>query len=318
MNGQLMAHEGLEGWQTALQAICGQFETQMAFNRSLFIGEISLQCHAGLPMAHLRTNAGLIARNSIKADHDNDQSCFLVSQRSGFSQISQDGTSIQLAPGDLLLMDSVGSCEITPFGLIEHASLSLPRHEVERVLKHAKFGKISTASPSGKMLHMLVDQLCREPESEYDQGGESEALRTAFISLLAPALSQGYKEALPADALHGANLRSYVQKIIDESLTQPNLNPVGLAGRLNISVRHLYRLFEEQNDSVCRYIQRSRLKRSAEDLSNHFLRSESITSIAYKWGFTDSAHFSRAFKKHFQLSPKEYRAMALMETAGAA
>ncbi|WP_437882237.1 transcriptional regulator FeaR [Pseudomonas sp. LRF_L74] len=318
MNGQPMAHEGLEGWKSALQAVCGQFETHMAFNRSLFIGEISLQCHAGLPMAHLRTNAGLIARDSIKPDHDNDQSCFLVSQRSGFSQITQDGTSIQLAPGDLLLMDSVGSCEITPFGLIEHASLSLPRNEVERVLKHNKFGKVSASSSSGKMLHVLVDQLCREPESEHDDGEESEALRTAFISLLAPALSQSRKEVAPSETLHGANLRSYVQKIIDESLAQPSLNPVGLATRLNISVRHLYRLFEEQGDSVCRYIQRSRLKRSADDLSNPFLKSESITSIAYKWGFTDSAHFSRAFKKHFELSPKEYRAVSLMETAGAA
>ncbi|MEZ0560864.1 helix-turn-helix domain-containing protein, partial [Pseudomonas sp. Env-82] len=75
--------------------------------------------------------------------------------------------------------------------------------------------------------------------------------------------------------------------------------------------RHLYRLFEEQDDSVCRYIQRARLKRSADDLTNPFLRSESITSIAYKWGFTDSAHFSRSFKKQFEVSPKEFRSSRL-------
>lgn len=317
MNGHDLAQESLEGWQASLQAICGQFETQLAFNRSLFIGEISLQCHAGLPMAHLRTNAGLIARQSIKPDHDDDQSCFLVSQRSGFSQITQNGTSIQLAPGDLLLMDSVGSCEITPFGLIEHASLSLPRHEVDQVLRHNKFGKVSASCSSGKMLRLLMDQLCREPESGHDDGAEGEALRTAFISLLAPALADPDKP-VTGDALHGHALRAHVQKLIDDSLSQPNLTPISLATRLDISVRHLYRLFEEQGDSVCRYIQRSRLKRSADDLSNPFLRSESITSIAYKWGFTDSAHFSRAFKKQFELSPKDYRAMALMETAGAA
>ena len=106
-------------------------------------------------------------------------------------------------------------------------------------------------------------------------------------------------------------MRSYVQKVIDESLSQPGLSPIGLANRLNISVRHLYRLFEEQDDSVCRYIQRARLKRSADDLTNPFLRSESITSIAYKWGFTDSAHFSRSFKKQFEQSPKDFRAHVL-------
>ena len=80
---------------------------------------------------------------------------------------------------------------------------------------------------------------------------------------------------------------------------------------MNISVRHLYRLVEEEGDSVCRYIQRARLKRSADDLSNPFLKTESITAIAYKWGFTDSAHFSRSFKKQFEQSPKDFRSTSL-------
>ena len=319
MNAQQMAQEGLEGWTQALQAICGQFETQLAFSRSLFIGDIAEQSHSGLTMAHLRTNAGLISRAADKADHYDDQNCFLISQRSGYSKVSQNGVSIQLSPGDLLLMDSVGSCEIAPFGLIEHASLHLPRGAVERALKskQAKFGKISSSRSSGKMLHLLMDQLCREG-SNGGNSEESEALQSAFISLLGPALAQDELDVAASDAGHGSNLRSYVQKIIEESLAQPNLNPVGLANRLNISVRHLYRLFEDQGDSVCRYIQRSRLKRSADDLANPFMKTESITSIAYKWGFTDSAHFSRAFKKQFEQSPKDYRAGAMVEGASVA
>ncbi|WP_374980817.1 transcriptional regulator FeaR [Pseudomonas solani] len=309
------ARGGLEDWQKSLQNICGRFETQLATSRSLFIGEISAQCHSGLTMAHLRTNAGLISRSSLKADRDDDRHCFLISQRSGFSRVAQGGVSIDLAPGELLLMDSVGACEITPFGLIDHASLHLPREAVERAFKskQVKFGKISSTRASGKMLHLLMDQLCREQAGSDDD--EIEALENAFISLLEPALGQDRVEAGNCDSLQGANLRSYVQKIIDESLSQPNLTPLALANRLDISVRHLYRLFEEQGDSVCRYIQRSRLQRSADDLANPILRGESITSIAYKWGFTDSAHFSRSFKKHFERSPKDFRAGALMEAA---
>ena len=110
-----------------------------------------------------------------------------------------------------------------------------------------------------------------------------------------------------------------MQKVIDESLGQPGLSPVNLASRLNISVRHLYRLFEEQGDSVCRYIQRARLQRSADDLANPILKTESITTIAYKWGFTDSAHFSRVFKQCYGVSPRAYRADALKrQVAGTA
>src|ERR1700761_4411773 len=33
----------------------------------------------------------------------------------------------------------------------------------------------------------------------------------------------------------------------------------------------------------------------------------SITEIAYRWGFNDSAHFSRLFKASFGMSPTQYR-----------
>ena len=306
MGIQQSAQQGLDTWNRDLRAMCGHFDTELAFNRSLFIGEFSMLASGGLSLASLRTNAGLIKRQATNPDRDNDQDCFLVSQRSGYSQIVQNGQRVQLAPGELLLMDSVGSIEITPFGLIEHTSLSLPRAQVCKQMgsQSKTFGKISSSKACGRMLHVLMDQLCKGSEGAED---EVEALQCAFVSLLGSALEQDDDARDDTSALQGNNLRSYVQKIIDESLSQPGLSPVGLASRLNISVRHLYRLFEEQDDSVCRYIQRARLKRSADDLTNPFLRSESITSIAYKWGFTDSAHFSRSFKKQFDLSPKAFR-----------
>ncbi|NMY06196.1 transcriptional regulator FeaR [Pseudomonas sp. WS 5059] len=306
MGIQQSAQQGLDTWNRDLRAMCGHFDTELAFNRSLFIGEFSMLSNGGLPLASLRTNAGLIKRQVSNPDHDNDQDCFLVSQRSGYSQVVQNGQRVQLAPGELLLMDSVGSIEITPFGLIEHISLSLPRAQVcKQMGSQAKtFGKVSSSKACGRMLHVLMDQLCKGGEGAED---EVEALQCAFVSLLGSALEQDEDARDDTGALQGNNLRSYVQKVIDESLSQPGLSPVGLASRLNISVRHLYRLFEEQDDSVCRYIQRARLKRSADDLTNPFLRSESITSIAYKWGFTDSAHFSRSFKKQFEQSPKAFR-----------
>ncbi|MCF5057294.1 transcriptional regulator FeaR [Pseudomonas proteolytica] len=306
MGIQQSAQQGLDTWNRDLRAMCGHFDTELAFNRSLFIGEFSMLSNGGLPLASLRTNAGLIKRQVSNPDHYNDQGFFLVRQRAGYSTSVQSGQRVALAPGQRLLMETVGSIEITPFGLIEHTSLSLPRAQVCKQMgsQSKTFGKISSSKACGRMLHVLMDQLCKGSEGAED---EVEALQCAFVSLLGSALEQDDDARDDTSALQGNNLRSYVQKIIDESLSQPGLSPVGLASRLNISVRHLYRLFEEQDDSVCRYIQRARLKRSADDLTNPFLRSESITSIAYKWGFTDSAHFSRSFKKQFDLSPKAFR-----------
>jgi len=312
MHTQQPDHQGLERWTLAMQQICGRFETALASSHALFIGEVSACSRAGLPVANLRTNAGRIRRLVENPALDDDQHCFLVSQRTGHSSVTQGGARVSLAPGELLLMDSVGQCEITPNGLIEHISLALPRDQVRRQLQGdgVMFGKISSTNACGRMLHMLMDQLCKEG-SGAQGGAQGEALQSAFIALLDPGLERSGAGACDPGALTAANLRGYVQQVIDESLSQPGLTPGNLAGRLNISVRHLYRLFEEEGDSVCRYIQRARLKRSADDLANPFYRGESITSIAYKWGFTDSAHFSRSFKKQFEQSPKDYRAQAM-------
>lgn len=300
------AQPALERWNAAMMAVCGHYDTDLAFNRSLFIGEISTFERGGIALASLRTNAGNIRRNVARADRDDDSQCFLISQRRGHACVTQNGVVHHLAPGDLMLMDGAGTCEITPEGLIEHVSLSLPRDEVARNTgqQGALHGKLSATSACGRMLHLLMDQLCRETT----EGGalQGEGVQNALLALIGPAL--GAEDAAPVHLPGQAGgLRDYVQRVIDESLTQPNLTPQGLAERLNISVRQLYRVFEEQGDSVCRYIQRTRLQRSASDLQNPRLKHESITAIAYKWGFTDSAHFSRSFKKQFEVSPKDYR-----------
>lgn len=95
--------------------------------------------------------------------------------------------------------------------------------------------------------------------------------------------------------------------MINKTLQAPP-TPAELAARLNISVRQLYRQFELDGDSIGRYIQRQRLHCAARDLAQAGDNALPITTIAYKWGFTDSAHFSRVFKRHYNMPPKDYRA----------
>lgn len=76
MGIQQSAQQGLDTWNRDLRAMCGHFDTELAFNRSLFIGEFSMLSSGGLPLASLRTNAGLIKRQVTNPDHDNDQDCF--------------------------------------------------------------------------------------------------------------------------------------------------------------------------------------------------------------------------------------------------
>ncbi|MBK5354384.1 transcriptional regulator FeaR [Pseudomonas sp. TH41] len=312
MNNQQTELDTLENWNHAIRSLCGSYQTQLAHNRALFIGEATSKEHMGLTLAQLRTNAGLIKRTP-NSDRDDDRYCFIKSQRAGYSRIVQNGVILHLAPGDMILMDSVGACEISPLGLVEQSSLRLPREAVAKSLgaKRALFGRISARCVTGRILGLLIDQLYMDKQASSAGHEECEATLNAITTLLCPALEEQDQTGCYGDSPPGNSLHLYAQRLINEGLNQSNLSPEQIAKRMKLSVRHLYRLFENQNDSVCRYILRTRLLRSASDLSNPHLGRESITSIAYKWGFMDSAHFSRAFKKQFEKSPKDYRASML-------
>ena len=56
-----------------------------------------------------------------------------------------------------------------------------------------------------------------------------------------------------------------------------------------------------------RYVKEQRLEGSARDLCDPLLHSLSVTEIGFKWAFSDSAHFSNAFKTRFGRNPSSYR-----------
>ena len=53
-----------------------------------------------------------------------------------------------------------------------------------------------------------------------------------------------------------------------------------------------------------------RLAQSLKDLQDSEQAGCTITEIAFRWGFSNAAHFSHAFKQAYGLSPRECRVAA--------
>lgn len=98
-------------------------------------------------------------------------------------------------------------------------------------------------------------------------------------------------------------LRSRARKFILDHLEEPDLAPPIVADALGISVRYLHALFNGMDDTVGRFIRRSRLHAARAALISSSRRQHSITRVAMQYGFSDSSHFCRAFKAEFGLTP---------------
>lgn len=96
-------------------------------------------------------------------------------------------------------------------------------------------------------------------------------------------------------------VQDYIESNIDSSLSIEEL--ANVAG---FSKFHFHRIFKGIVDErLSRYVNRLKLERATNLLT--YRLDMTITDIAYHFGFTDSAVFSRTFKSYYGVSPSQYR-----------
>jgi AraC family transcriptional regulator len=88
-----------------------------------------------------------------------------------------------------------------------------------------------------------------------------------------------------------------------------------IAQEAHFSKYHFHRIFKAfTEETVSNYIRRIRLENGANKLLID--SGKTITDIAFECGFNSSQNFATAFKKKFNLSPKEYRTTNTIEDWG--
>jgi AraC-like DNA-binding protein len=221
----------------------------------------------------------------------------------GRERVTQDGRDMTLRAGTFALWDSQRPIDfLVPDGL-QKITLMLPQQVLDAVLPHARDltgTPLSARTGSGALFATHLRSLVR-------QGGELPAAQHgavlhATVELMATALDA---IVASAGADHRRKLMARINGHILKHLADPALTPESVAEAVGISGRQLHRVFGPSGWTVERWIWRQRLLRCRQDLD---LREKApISQIAFRWGFSDAAHFSRAFREAFGASPKEYR-----------
>ncbi|PJI08082.1 MULTISPECIES: AraC family transcriptional regulator [Clostridium] len=96
-------------------------------------------------------------------------------------------------------------------------------------------------------------------------------------------------------------VQDYLEAHLHDSISLEELSNVA-----GFSKFHFHRIFKAiVNESLSQYVNRLKLEKSTQMLIHR--KDMTVTDIAYHFGFTDSAVFSRSFKNHFDISPTCYR-----------
>jgi len=303
----LPASDRIDAWQWNAQQICGDCRIQLP--KSLFHGAIEIRQVAGLRLTRFSSSPLSFWKWPSDMKTPDNRFCIVITQLAGVRRYLQNGISVLLNPGDTTLIDSGCPWSSSCGTDCDRLYLRVPMWMMENRLRLREIPiarRICGARGLGATLFRLSQSLYEEADQL--KGEESAAALDAYLQILSACGGRA------ASCEQRLELRPRIQRFINDHLSDPTLGPAKIAAAADISVRHLHRVFSNASSTLGDCIRTRRLEQCRNDLANPHLRSKTITEVAFSWGFSDSAHFSRCFSRHFGISPRIFRAQTGLKT----
>lgn len=117
-------------------------------------------------------------------------------------------------------------------------------------------------------------------------------------------MAEAEAKPIEAESVNEKSL-SRIIKIIEENISDPNLNVSLLCEKSGIPNKQLYRLIKKyMGVSPLDYIRRVRLQKAAMLLSQHRF---TVSEISYMVGFKTPSYFTKCFQAQFGVKPSQYQ-----------
>jgi AraC-like DNA-binding protein len=254
-----------------------------------------------------------VRRTERHVRRDDTDLCKVQVLHAGRGVVEQDGRQAALGTGDLVFVDLARPVRWT-MSAMRTVTVVFPRSllPLSRTATDALTGvRVPGDQGTAALASSLARQLPRQARDTGHDGGAR--LGTAVLDLLAAALASRVApdagdpgRDLPAATARRARLTEVLADI-EANLGDPGLTPTTLAAAHHMSLRALHALFEQHEATVCGWVRHRRLERSRRDLADPAQSDLPVSAIAARWGLVNPAHFSRAFRAEYGLSPVEYR-----------
>lgn len=226
----------------------------------------------------------------------------------GSALLAQDGRETVLRPGDLAIYDTG-----RPYTLLFEERFQTLVVMFPRELMSIPVGQIADLTAvrldPDKGLTSLASAFFTQLAAQHVPlaGSSGTRLAQSAVDLVSALYAQELGTSVSRPDAH-TDLVQRIMAFIDDRLDDAALDPAGIAAAHFISTRHLHGLFNEQETTVSTWIRARRLERCRRDLADAGLAAHSVSDISMRWGFVNAAHFSRAFKARFGISPSAFRA----------
>ncbi|MET8770272.1 helix-turn-helix domain-containing protein [Streptomyces sp. NPDC004658] len=263
-----------------------------------------------------RVEAGpqTVTRSSRLISGEDQEFVILTLQERGTAMKEQDGRQCVVRPGEFSLSDSSRAFRKTLNERFAFTSFHFPR-EVLSVrpedLRSLTATTFTGAEGSSAVLAQYVAGLARVAADLDDAVGRQ--LAVTALDLLALLIDEHLGRLPRPPSTTAAATVVRVKDHIMRNLGDPDLSPRTIAAVHFVSVRYLHKLFEQEGTTVAGWIRAQRLERCRRDLLRPRALETGVAVIARRWGFVSAAHFSRAFRDAYGMTPREWQVHGLSD-----
>lgn len=257
-------------------------------------------------LSELHGGQHVVERTPQHAAHDSLASFKVSLMLAGTGLLVQDGRETLLRPGDLAVYDTQRPYTIEFDRDFRSLVVMFPQNRIE--LPAGLVGQLTAVRLGGNtgvgaIVAPFLTHLCDHIEQLEQAPGPRLAHSALDLVSTLFAAELGHS---PRRDPH-EELLERIREHIEQRLGSTDLCPTSIAAAHFISTRHLHALFHDTGTTVAAWVRQRRLEHCRRDLVAPQLADAPVSAIAARWGFVDAAHFSRAFKAEFGVSPREYR-----------
>jgi AraC-like DNA-binding protein len=261
-----------------------------------------------------------IYRRTEDIDKDSNDDFLLATQLEGTVLVKERDVEFTQHPGSISLMSAGEPYTIIHTQKSHRLILHIPNAMYkERILGHQEERefrpRLMEAGGLATIVHEMLKSLTFEADklTITEQHTLAESLLELTAAMLRSEVDQEYEQS------HGKQSALFrrILEYMEANFSDCELGPEKIATANGISMRYLHSLFQQAGMTVSKWIWERRLKATREDLLDPSMNHMRVSEIAYRRGFNDPAHFSRAFKSRFEISPSKLRGVAAEQLEGA-
>lgn len=261
-----------------------------------------------LTIARIRSQAQLVCRSPELIARGAGDTIHLNLQLGGEGEARQDARAVRQRPGDMAVVDTTRPFELAFGGDFEQLSVGFPLELLGPRLAVPRAATATLIAGDSGLGALIAGQLrlLARPALALDE--EAATLLSEQLTALV-ALALGRAGTPPRSAGRALLLQAALDEV-ERHLADPGLSPGRVAHHVNVSSRYLHRLFADQGTTFTRWVLARRLECAHRDLASPTLAHLTIGQVAERRGFASRSHFSRAFRSHYGITPREHRRRA--------